>query len=82
MSDQKDISKRLKDRIDDDDQGRLDDIAIEDVELFRMERMTEQTFWIKIYKNTGNIDHVFHLEAVLDENGYPSILAYHETEGR
>lgn len=38
-----------EDRIDCNELG-VDDVAIDDVELFRLERMTEDCFWICCYK--------------------------------
>lgn len=39
------------DRFDYDEHGDLDDIVVMDVSMFRMERMSDGTFWIKCYRD-------------------------------
>ena len=41
------------DRVDIDDHG-VDDVAIHNVSLFRLERMSATGFWIRCYKPDGN----------------------------
>lgn len=55
-----------EDRIDYTEEGDLDDIVINDVEMFRMERMSDGCFWIRCYKANGQ-DVVFHLNAVKND---------------
>lgn len=43
-------------RIDNDDKGKLDDIAISDVSMFRMERMDKGAWWIAVYYEDGSRD--------------------------
>lgn len=50
------------DRIDYGGDGNLDDIAISNVEMFRMEWMDDNSVWIKCYRD-GKPDVVFHLNA-------------------
>lgn len=50
------------DRIDYDEQGDLDDIVVNHVVMFRMERMDSGEFWIKCYLN-GKPDVVFNLNS-------------------
>ena len=54
---------KRKDRFDNDDNGELDDVAIFNVDLFRLERMNNGCFWMRLYKKTGEIDHVFWFNA-------------------
>ena len=49
-------------RIDYDENGDLDDIVIENVTMFRMERMSDNTFWIRCYRDNGK-DVVFNLSS-------------------
>lgn len=42
--------------------GDLDDIVLNDVSMFRMERMDDGLFWIRCYRE-GKPDVVFHLSA-------------------
>ncbi len=49
------------DRIDMDDAG-VDDVAINGVDMFRMERMRDGCFWICLYR-AGKPDQVFWLNA-------------------
>jgi hypothetical protein len=46
--------------------GNLDDAAISDVELFRMERIADGMFWITLYR-AGEKEIVFSLTAVEDK---------------
>lgn len=50
----------VTDRIDYDKDGDLDDIVIENVSMFRMERMNDNCFWIRCYRK-GEPDIVFNL---------------------
>lgn len=50
------------DRIDYDEDGKLDDVVINDVSMFRMERMDDGLFWIRCYRD-GKPDVVFYLSA-------------------
>ena len=43
--------------------GDLDDIAVSEVELFRMERIADGTFWITLYR-AGDKEIAFSLNAV------------------
>jgi hypothetical protein len=43
--------------------GDLDDVAISDVEPFRMERIADGTFWITLYR-AGENEIVFSLSAM------------------
>jgi hypothetical protein len=43
-------------RIDLDDAGRLDDVAISDVSMFRLERMDTGTWWVAVYYEDGGRD--------------------------
>jgi len=40
----------MADRIDRDDKGNLDDVVIENVAMFRMEWMSDNQVWIRLYK--------------------------------
>ena len=40
----------MADRIDRDDHGDLDDVVIEDVEMFRMEWMDSGCVWLRCYR--------------------------------
>lgn len=44
----------------------LDDVAVSDVELFRMERIADGIFWITLYRG-GEKEIVFSLTAVEDK---------------
>ena len=52
----------VTDRIDYDDAGNLDDVAIENVRMFRLEYMDDNRIWIRLYRDNKS-DLVFHLEA-------------------
>lgn len=47
-------------RIDCDDTGELDDVALTGVEMFRMERMSHNSIWIRLYRHGGD-DIVFNV---------------------
>lgn len=49
-----------------DESGDLDDIALTGVTMFRMERMSTNTFWIRLYRRGGE-DIVFWLGAEPNE---------------
>ena len=55
-------------RIDYNSKNELDDIAIGSVDLFRMERMSDGGFWIRLYRSNGKKDIVFWLNATKNEN--------------
>jgi hypothetical protein len=50
------------DRIDLDDAGNLDDVAIDGVTTFRLEYMDESNIWIRLYRDGGK-DVVIWLQA-------------------
>ncbi len=52
----------MTERIDYDGSGNLDDVAISDVELFRLEYMDAKTVWIRLYRKDEK-DIVFWLGA-------------------
>jgi len=82
---QKDLStesQKSDDRFDTDQNNRLDNVTVHDVEMFRLERMSEQTFWLKVYKKNGEIDHVFWLHATYDKDNYAVIVVDHEVEDK
>jgi hypothetical protein len=54
--------------------GDIDDVAVSDVELFRMERIADGLFWITLYR-AGDKEIVFSFNAV--EN---KIIAKHEQD--
>ena len=55
-------TKKISDRFDYNDLG-LDDVVVNDVEMFRLERMDDDTFWARCYKNNGKIiDFNFYIE--------------------
>jgi hypothetical protein len=41
-----------------DKRGQLDDVAIENVKLFRLERMDKDRWWMRLYMHDGD-DYVF-----------------------
>jgi hypothetical protein len=41
----------MTDRIDYDETGNLDDVAVSDVELFRLEYMDDNSVWIRLYRH-------------------------------
>ena len=43
-------------RIDMDDKGELDDVAIDNVSLFRLERMDKCEWWAAVYYEDGGRD--------------------------
>jgi hypothetical protein len=43
-----------------DERGKLDDIAIGPVDLFRMERMDKNVWWMRLYMPDGE-DYVFRI---------------------
>lgn len=49
-------------RVDFDDTGCLDDVAIDGVKMFRLEYMSDNSVWICLIMNEGP-DHVFWLNA-------------------
>jgi hypothetical protein len=51
----------MTDRIDYDDAGNLDDVAIENVWMFRLEYMDDNRIWIRLYRD-NKPDLVFYLE--------------------
>ena len=63
----------MPDRIDYDATGDLDDILIESVSMFRMERMDDGCFWIRCYCE-GKPDAVFWL------NSERKIVGSHELD--
>ena len=63
----------MADRIDYDANGDLDDIVVNDVSMFRMERMDDGAFWLRCYR-TGKPDVVFRL------NSATKIVGQHELE--
>jgi hypothetical protein len=44
-----------------DDDGAVDDVVIGPVKLFRLERMAEDTWWLRLYMPDGN-DFIFWLQ--------------------
>lgn len=50
------------DRIDYDDAGNLDDVAIENVLMFRLEYMDDNRIWIRLYRD-NKPDLVFQFQA-------------------
>ncbi len=40
----------------------VDDVFIDNIERFRMERLSDDTFWIRLYMSRGD-DVIFHLKA-------------------
>jgi hypothetical protein len=50
------------DRIDHDESGELDDVVLNDVSMFRLERMDSGNIWIKCYRD-GKPDVVFRLRS-------------------
>ena len=52
----------VMDRIDYDAAGNLDDVAIENVRMFRLEYMDDNRIWIRLYRDNKS-DLVFYLEA-------------------
>jgi hypothetical protein len=50
------------DRIDLDGKGHLDDVAIKDVDMFRLEYMSRKGIWIRLYRH-GKTDIVIHLNS-------------------
>lgn len=51
-------------RIDNDDKGELDDIAVSHVSMFRMEWMSDDCVWIRLYRDQkGKDDLVFWLNS-------------------
>lgn len=56
------------------DQNGLDDVALNNVHLFRMERMDDNAFWIRCYRKGGQ-DIVFRLHAIGDR-----LTVVHEVE--
>lgn len=60
-------------RIDYDSRGDLDDIAIQEVTMFRMERMGTGRFWVRCYRN-GKPDIVIYLTSAR------KIIGSHEIE--
>jgi len=51
-------------RIDNDDQGELDDVAVSHVSMFRMEWMSDGCVWIRLYRDQkGKDDLVFWLNS-------------------
>ena len=61
----------MKDRIDLDDDGQLDDLVILNGDMIRIERMTDKHLWMAIYRE-GKNDIVIH--AGVDDNGNLQIL--------
>jgi hypothetical protein len=52
----------VPDRIDYNARGDLDDIVVNDVAMFRMERMDSGVFWIRCYRD-GKPDVIFWLRS-------------------
>ena len=52
----------MSDRIDYDQNGDLDDIVVNNVSMFRMERMNDGNFWIRCYRK-NQADVVFSLNS-------------------
>lgn len=48
------------DRVDLDDDGQVDDVAVWDCSLFRLERMSDDHVWIRVYRENSP-DLVFQL---------------------
>lgn len=46
-----------------DHEGELDDVVVRDVEMFRMERMSEHDFWIALYFKGTDEELVFNMHA-------------------
>lgn len=67
-------------RIDYDDLGDLDDIAVGNVELFRMERMSASCFWLRLHR-AGGRDIVFWLNAVPNDRKVPRDNAPYKIAG-
>lgn len=63
----------MTDRIDYDNRGGLDDIVVNHVTMFRMERMDDGCFWIRCYCD-GKPDVIFWL------NSAQKITGKHEFE--
>lgn len=64
-------------RIDNDENGDLDDIAIDGVSAFRMEKMNNGTWWVRVYCEDGR-DEVFWLNAVGKGKMHASHHAEHD----
>lgn len=60
-------------RIDYDTRGGLDDIAIDGVSMFRMERMDSGAWWVAVYYEDGGRDSFW-------LNSSRAIKAHHEDE--
>jgi hypothetical protein len=60
------------DRIDYTEKGDLDDIVINDVTMFRMERMNGGSFWIRCYRD-GKPDVVFWMNSTRKISGHHKI---------
>jgi hypothetical protein len=63
----------MTDRIDYDERGDLDDVVVNDVRMFRMERMDSGHFWLRCYRD-GKPDVVFALHSTR------KIVGSHEVE--
>lgn len=71
----------MTDRFDNDPKGRLDDVVVNDVKMFRLERMDEDSFWIRLYRKPENgHDVVIWMSAVIDEDS-AMLLAKHDYDG-
>lgn len=49
--------------------NQLDDIAISDVSLFRLERLDANNVWIRLYRDNGS-DFVIYLSSYKDIRGF------------
>jgi len=53
--------------------GNLDDVVVENVEMFRLEYMSDKSIWIKLYKKDGS-------EVVINLSSDSKINGSHHSE--
>ena len=47
-----------KERWANDAEGQLDDVVVPDVACFRLERMSDSSWWIGLYRKDGSLVHI------------------------
>lgn len=69
--------ERIDNNLDDD----LDDIVINNISMFRMERMSDTCFWVRLHRKRGD-DIVFFLNAIPEPDSKVKIQGDWHFDGR
>lgn len=65
----------MTERISRTDDGEIDDVTIEDVAMFRLERMDKDAWWVAVYRPDGS------RECFWLRRDKKRVECYHESDG-